>query len=31
LLGRSIAVGIRQGKLALGRFQSIVFAELDGE
>ena len=30
LLGRSIAVGIRQGELALGRFQSIVFAELDG-
>jgi secondary thiamine-phosphate synthase enzyme len=33
LLGRSIAVGIhqiRQGELALGRFQSIVFAGLDG-
>ena len=30
LLGRSVAVGIRQGELALGRFQSIVFAELDG-
>ena len=30
LLGRSVAAGIRQGELALGRFQSIVFAELDG-
>ena len=30
LLGQSIAVGIRQGELALGRLQSIVFAELDG-
>ena len=30
LLGRSVAVGIRQGELAFGRFQSIVFAELDG-
>lgn len=30
LLGRSIAVGIQNGDLALGRFQSIIFAELDG-
>jgi secondary thiamine-phosphate synthase enzyme len=30
LLGRSIAVGIKDGELALGRFQSIIFAELDG-
>src|SRR6266550_259240 len=30
LLGRSIAVGINQGELTLGRFQSIIFAELDG-
>ena len=30
LLGRSIAVGIEDGELALGRFQSIIFAELDG-
>ena len=30
LLGRSIAVGINDGELALGRFQSIIFAELDG-
>ncbi|HET7875796.1 MAG TPA: secondary thiamine-phosphate synthase enzyme YjbQ [Methylomirabilota bacterium] len=30
LLGRSIAVGINGGELALGRFQSILFAELDG-
>jgi secondary thiamine-phosphate synthase enzyme len=30
LLGRSIAVGISGGELSLGRFQSILFAELDG-
>ncbi len=30
LLGRNIAVGITDGELALGRFQSIIFAELDG-
>lgn len=30
LLGRSIAVGVKDGELALGRFQSIIFAELDG-
>jgi secondary thiamine-phosphate synthase enzyme len=30
LLGRSIAVGVTDGELALGRFQSILFAELDG-
>src|SRR5262250_761359 len=30
LLGRSVAVGISGGELALGRFQSILFAELDG-
>ena len=30
LLGRSVAVGITGGELALGRFQSIIFAELDG-
>jgi secondary thiamine-phosphate synthase enzyme len=30
LLGRSIAVGIKDDELALGRFQSIIFAELDG-
>ncbi|MBI4638247.1 MAG: YjbQ family protein [Candidatus Rokubacteria bacterium] len=30
LLGRSIAVGINNGDLTLGRFQSIIFAELDG-
>lgn len=30
LLGRSVAVGISAGELALGRFQSILFAELDG-
>jgi secondary thiamine-phosphate synthase enzyme len=30
LLGRSVAVGIARGELALGRFQSILFAELDG-
>jgi secondary thiamine-phosphate synthase enzyme len=30
LLGRSIAVGLNNGELALGRFQSIIFAEFDG-
>ena len=30
LLGRSIAVGINDGDLTLGRFQSIIFAEFDG-
>jgi secondary thiamine-phosphate synthase enzyme len=30
LLGRSIAVGLNNGELALGRFQSVIFAELDG-
>ena len=30
LLGRSIAVAINDGDLVLGRFQSIIFAELDG-
>jgi secondary thiamine-phosphate synthase enzyme len=30
LLGRSIAVGLNHGELTLGRFQSIIFAELDG-
>ena len=30
ILGRSVAVGISEGELSLGRFQSIIFAELDG-
>ena len=30
LLGRSIAIGINGGELALGRFQSVIFAEFDG-
>ena len=30
LLGRSIAVGVNNGDLTLGRFQSIIFAEFDG-
>ncbi len=30
LLGRNIAVGVNNGDLMLGRFQSIIFAELDG-
>ena len=30
LLGRSIAVGLNAGELTLGRFQSVIFAELDG-
>ena len=30
LLGRTIAVAVKEGELVLGRFQSIIFAELDG-
>lgn len=30
LLGRSIAVGLANRELVLGRFQSIIFAEFDG-
>ena len=30
LVGRSVVVGISDGELSLGRFQSILFAELDG-
>jgi secondary thiamine-phosphate synthase enzyme len=30
LLGRSIALGVNNGELTLGRFQSVIFAELDG-
>ncbi|MBI4240579.1 MAG: YjbQ family protein [Candidatus Rokubacteria bacterium] len=30
LLGRSVALGVSGGELPLGRFQSIIFAELDG-
>jgi secondary thiamine-phosphate synthase enzyme len=30
LLGRSITVAVTDGQLALGRYQSIIFAELDG-
>ena len=30
LLGRNIAIGVNNGELTLGRFQSIIFAELDG-
>jgi secondary thiamine-phosphate synthase enzyme len=30
LLGRSIAVGVNNGELTLGRFQSVIFAEFDG-
>jgi secondary thiamine-phosphate synthase enzyme len=30
LLGRSVALGIADGELSLGRFQSVLFAELDG-
>jgi secondary thiamine-phosphate synthase enzyme len=30
LVGRSVAVGISDGELSLGRFQSVLFAELDG-
>jgi secondary thiamine-phosphate synthase enzyme len=30
LLGRSVALAVQGGELVLGRFQSIIFAELDG-
>jgi secondary thiamine-phosphate synthase enzyme len=30
LLGRSVALGINNGDLTLGRFQSVIFAEFDG-
>lgn len=30
LLGRSVAVGVTNGELTLGRFQSVIFAEFDG-
>jgi len=30
VLGRNVALGISGGELALGKFQSILFAELDG-
>ena len=30
LLGRSVALGLNHGELSLGRFQSVIFAELDG-
>ena len=30
LLGRSVVVGVSNGELSLGRFQSIIFTELDG-
>jgi len=30
LVGRSVAVGINEGEVALGRFQSILLVELDG-
>ena len=30
LLGRTIAIGVTNGELVLGRFQSIIFAEFDG-
>src|SRR5262249_61110883 len=30
LFARSIALAVRNGDLVLGRFQSIIFAELDG-
>ena len=29
LLGRSVVVGVSNGELSLGRFQSIIFTELD--
>jgi secondary thiamine-phosphate synthase enzyme len=30
LLGRSVAIGVNNGELTLGRFQSVIFAEFDG-
>ena len=30
LLGRSVALGVSNGELSLGRFQSVIFAEFDG-
>ena len=30
LLGRNVAVAVNHGELTLGRFQSVIFAELDG-
>jgi secondary thiamine-phosphate synthase enzyme len=30
LLGRTVAVGVANGELVLGRFQSVIFAEFDG-
>jgi len=30
LLGRSVAIGLFDGQLSLGPFESIVFAELEG-
>jgi secondary thiamine-phosphate synthase enzyme len=30
LLGRSVALGVSNGELTLGRFQSVIFAEFDG-
>ncbi|HUF92762.1 MAG TPA: secondary thiamine-phosphate synthase enzyme YjbQ [Candidatus Limnocylindria bacterium] len=30
LFGRSVALGVSDGELVLGRFQSIIFAEFDG-
>ena len=30
LLGRTLAVGVNDGDLTLGQFQSVIFAELDG-
>src|SRR5436309_3034043 len=30
LLGRNITVAVNHGELTLGRFQSVIFAELDG-
>ena len=30
LLGRTLVVGVNNGDLTLGRFQSVIFADLDG-
>src|SRR5438094_2440190 len=30
LLGRSVAIGLNNGELTLGRFQSVIFGDFDG-
>jgi secondary thiamine-phosphate synthase enzyme len=30
LLGQNVAIGVNDGELMVGRYQSVIFAELDG-